>query len=137
MDDFEPGAPSLEVSVTPGTAPAKASVTFVTCDCSSFSVPTTLAEPVNADFFAVPKATTITSSSISVSDFITTFTLDFIATSWVCIPIYEITRVFAELQHSYFINNQAIIPCNRNHYSEISFLTRCMYRGTMYKTLLL
>ena len=54
MDDFEPGAPSLEVSVTPGTAPAKASVTFVTCDCSSFSVPTTLAEPVNADFFAVP-----------------------------------------------------------------------------------
>jgi len=97
MDDFEPGAPSLEVSVTPGTAPAKASVTFVTCDCSSFSVPTTLAEPVNADFFAVPKATTITSSSISVSDFITTFTLDFIATSWVCIPIYEITRVFAEL----------------------------------------
>ena len=60
-----------------------------------------------------------------------------VATSCVCIPIYEITKVFAELQHSYFINNQAIIPCNRNHYSEISFLTRCMYRGTMYKTLLL
>ena len=59
------------------------------------------------------------------------------ATSCVCIPTYEISRVFAELQHSYFINNQAIIPCNRNHYSEISFLTRCMYRGTMYKTLLL
>ena len=39
------------------------------------------------DFFAVPKATTITSSSISVSDFITTFKLGFIATSWVCIPI--------------------------------------------------
>ena len=77
MDDFEPGAPSLEVSVTPGTAPAKASVTFVTCDCSSFSVPTTLAEPVNADFFAVPKATTITSSSISVSDFITTICVPF------------------------------------------------------------
>ena len=81
MDDFEPGAPSLEVSVTPGTAPAKASVTFVTCDCSSFSVPTTLAEPVNADFFAVPKATTITSSSISESERMNTFIFGLISTS--------------------------------------------------------
>ena len=122
---------------TPGAAPSSAPVTLVVMRFSIFLLSTTEIEPVNDSFLAVPYATTTTSSKASALLLIVTFTLGLIATSCVCIPIYEITRVFAELQHSYFINNQAIIPCNRNHYSEISFLTRCMYRGTMYKTLLL
>lgn len=48
-------------------------------------------------FLAVPYATTTTSSKASALLLIVTFTLGLIATSCVCIPIYEITRVFAEL----------------------------------------
>ena len=58
----EPGAPLLDVRVTPGTVPERAVVTFEVCDCDSVSEFTTLAEPVKADFFALPKATTIISS---------------------------------------------------------------------------
>ena len=56
------GSPDELTICTPGTAPAKASVTDVTWLRASSSAPTTLAEPVKADFLAVPKATTITSS---------------------------------------------------------------------------
>ena len=56
-----------------------------------------VAEPVNDDFLAVPYATTITSSSCSASDFITTFTFGLIFTSCDCIPMKEMTKVPAEL----------------------------------------
>ena len=94
MDDFAPGAPPLEVNVTPGTAPAKASVTFVTVTALRYCSPSRTRK---CRLLCRTESNHHYSSSISVSDFITTFTLDFIATSWVCIPIYEITRVFAEL----------------------------------------
>ena len=68
----ELGSPLLDVSVTPGAAPASAPVTLVTCDCAIFWSSTTVAEPVKADFLAVPKATTITSSSNSALVFIYT-----------------------------------------------------------------
>jgi len=51
--------------------------------------------------------------------------------------MYEITKVFAELYFIYLINNQIIMLCARNNYSEISFLTRYVYGGTTHKTLLL
>ena len=78
---LEPGAPELPRICRPATEPTKASDTLVVIRLDNSSVFTTAAEPVNADFFAVPKATTITSSSISVSDFMITFTLGLIATS--------------------------------------------------------
>ena len=64
-----PGSPLEDIRVTPGTAPESAAVTSVTCDCFNVSEPTTFAEPVKADFLAVPKATTIISSRLLESFF--------------------------------------------------------------------
>src|SRR5690554_5764808 len=82
IEDVAPGAPLLDVNCNPGTAPAKALVTLVTCDLLNCSESTTLAEPVNADFFAVPKATTNTSSNNSESG--TSSTLIFALTGNSC-----------------------------------------------------
>ena len=57
----------------------------------------TAAEPVKADFFAVPKATTSTSSNCSESERSTTLTVGLIVTSWLSKPMNETTKVFAGL----------------------------------------
>ena len=105
----EPGAPDPPRICKPATEPTKASDTLVVIRFDNSSVLTTEAEPVKADFFAVPKATTNTSSNISVSAFIVTFTCGAIATSCTCIPIYEICNVFAELCECYISNFQIYI----------------------------
>jgi len=63
------------------------------------------AAPVKDDFLKLPYPVTTTSSNTSVSGFSVIFTTGLIATSTVCIPIYEICKVFAELQlyHNFFI----------------------------------
>ncbi|MEG1660680.1 MAG: hypothetical protein RR304_08980, partial [Bacteroides sp.] len=58
------------------------------------------AAPVNDDFFAVPYATTITSSSTSALGDKVIFAFGRIATSIVRIPMYEIRRALAELSAS-------------------------------------
>ena len=63
---FEPGSPLLLVICTPATCPLNAFVTFEVCLTAILSALIVEAEPVNCDFFAVPKATTITSSSSCV-----------------------------------------------------------------------
>ena len=73
---------------------------------SPYVLSTTEIEPVNDSFLAVPYATTTTSSKASALLLIVTFTLGLIATSCVCIPIYEITKVFAELQQVYIVEKQ-------------------------------
>ena len=105
----EPGAPDPPRICKPATEPTKASDTLVVIRFDNSSVLTTEAEPVKADFFAVPKATTNTSSNISVSAFIVTFTCGAIATSCTCIPIYEICNVFAELGTIYTTDIEMII----------------------------
>ena len=69
------GAPLEEISWTPATWPARASVTLVTCERESFSSSSTLAEPVKASLVVLPNATTMVSSSISVSTSRTTLML--------------------------------------------------------------
>ena len=94
----EPVSPYVLFTCTPGAAPSSAPVTLVVMRFSIFLLSTTEIEPVNDSFLAVPYATTTTSSKASALLLIVTFTLGLIATSCVCIPIYEITKVFAELQ---------------------------------------
>ncbi|MNI32175.1 hypothetical protein D3C73_860800 [compost metagenome] len=60
---LDPGWPDPAVETTPGAAPSNAFVIFVIERFSITSLLTVEAEPVKDDFFAVPYATTITSSS--------------------------------------------------------------------------
>ncbi len=61
--DVVPGCPFVLVTCTPATWPDNALVTLATCLLEIASLSITEAEPVNEDLFAVPYATTITSSS--------------------------------------------------------------------------
>ena len=67
MEGEEPRVPVEVVIWTPATTPSRALVTSEDCTRDISEVPTTDAEPVNDSFVEVPKATTIVSSSISVS----------------------------------------------------------------------
>ena len=92
--DDPPGCPDWRVICTPDTFPRNASTGLVTCTLdisSSFSTP---AEPVNADFLAVPYATTITSSMLFCTGIMTMRMLLFAVTSCDSIPTYEIRSVF-------------------------------------------
>ena len=69
---LSPGCPEVLVSCTPATFPARACATFDCCYLTMSSDLMTVAEPVKAYFFAVPNATTITSSIACVFSFSTT-----------------------------------------------------------------
>ena len=69
-----PGWPLLLKICIRVVLPTSASIGFETCNLLISSAFTTEAEPVNADFFCVPKATTITSSRSLASCSKTTFT---------------------------------------------------------------
>ena len=90
MDEVDPGA--VEGAICkPGTSPAKVCNTLVTCFFSIVALFNTVAEPVNADFLAVPKAVTITSSNSSEVDVNTMRIRSFAFTSCVCKPTKETT----------------------------------------------
>ena len=63
----EPGFPLDCITCTPDICPERAPVTFATALSASLSESTADADPVKEDLVAVPYATTIVSSSISVS----------------------------------------------------------------------
>ena len=72
IEGLEPGCPEVLAICTPATFPARACATLDCCDLAMSSDLMTAAEPVKASFFAVPNATTITSSMACVSSFSTT-----------------------------------------------------------------
>ena len=83
-----PGAPEPPRICKPGVAPTKALVTFVAMCFSKSLLSSTVAAPVKALFFCVPKATTITSSSNSESvTMLTRISPSRMWTSCVSIPI--------------------------------------------------
>jgi hypothetical protein len=104
-DVVAPGAPENELICTPGIEPASLSSMAIVGISCNFSVAIVDAAPVKVDFLKVPYPVTTTSSRTSVSGFNIIFTTGLIATSAVCIPMYEICKVFAELQlyHNFFI----------------------------------
>ena len=67
IDGLEPGWPEEVVICTPATLPVRADAILDCCVLAMSSDLTTAAEPVKASFLAVPKATTMTSSSNSES----------------------------------------------------------------------
>ena len=67
MEGLLPRAPDDVVIWTPATIPSSARVTSDDCTFEMSSDLTTVADPVKDSFVAVPKATTMVSSSISVS----------------------------------------------------------------------
>ena len=91
-----PGSPVDPPTRIPATFPCKDFTKDSFCADKSSDL-TTEADPVKEAFFVVPYATTITSSSCWLSLSNTIFNIGLITTSWLFIPTYEITRVFAEL----------------------------------------
>ena len=96
------GSPLGVNTCKPATCPCKASPMFATGFFSSFSPLTAVTEPTtDPSFLLEPYPTITTSSNKAASAFNTIFKLGLIATSCVCIPMYETCKVFAELQYSY------------------------------------
>ena len=84
-----PGWLASANTTTPGSLPCRAFTTLDTCFRSSSLLETLVAEPVNALFFALPKATTIT-WSISSSPGRISMGISVCApttTSWVSMPV--------------------------------------------------
>ena len=92
-----PGCPLEPRICRPGTEPTSASATLVVIFWLSSSAFTTAAEPVNDDFFCVPKATTITSSRAFWSLVSTIRILGRALTSRGSIPTYEMRRTLFPL----------------------------------------
>ena len=93
-----PGIPDDGVMSIPDTFPCKAPAKSVLAARVNASDLTSCTAYPNAFFSReIPIAVTTTSSSFWASAFNTTLKFGLITTSCVCIPIYEICKVFAEL----------------------------------------
>ena len=92
-----PGCPDAMFICRPGTVPSRALIGLASVLFTILSVATVEAAPVKAAFFVTPYPVTTTSSSTSVSGFNEMCNVALMPTSWLVIPINEITKVFAEL----------------------------------------
>ena len=80
---------------------------------------------------------TVTSSRISLSDFKMTLKEGATATSCVCIPTNEITRVFAELQYVYLVGNKGGTIIQESFKRKCSPLGDTLYMFTIHDNLLI
>ena len=97
VEAYAPGCPVKLFTCKPATDPSKDFIKFASVFFIKSLLSTVWADPVNAAFLVTPYPVTTTSSISCASDLRTTRKLSFIATSCVCIPMYEICKVFAEL----------------------------------------